>query len=68
MKNKKKYVRKDEKPPGKEKAPKPRPAPAPAKPASDDDATGGPEEREADDKVIAPDGEPVLKKKLAPHF
>jgi hypothetical protein len=54
--------------PGKEKAPKPRLAPAPTKPAGDDDAPARPEEREADDEVIAPDGEPEPKKNPTPLF
>jgi hypothetical protein len=68
MKNQKKSVRKGERPPGKEKAPRPRPAPAPTEPTGDDEAPARPKEPEADDKVIAPDGEPVPKEKRAPLF
>jgi hypothetical protein len=68
MKNQKKDVRKGERPPGKEKAPTPRPAPSSVEPTGEDETLPKPKERDADDKVIAPDGEPEPKKKRTPLF
>jgi hypothetical protein len=68
MKPKKKPAQEAKMPPGKEKAPKPQPGSAPAKPAGADDSPIRPQEHEADNEALAPDGELGSKKEPPPLF
>ena len=73
MKTKKKTAQDEKTPPGKEKAPKPQPGTPTKKPAGADDSSAKPEDQEpegdsAHNEIIAPDGEPELKKEPPPLF
>ena len=68
MKSKRKLTQKEKMPPGKEKPPKPQPGSSVSEREAEEDLTVKQEERDADNDVLAPDGEPDLKKEPPPLF